>query len=152
VTPNLIVIPTCKKGGNVGLDPLKAQGLIMPGNVAEKWRHDTDTTDVPSPILVGDLVFIMNDKGTLFCYDAATGKRQYRETITNMRHRANPVYADDKLYLLGRDSTMVVVKPGREFDKLATNKLPDTFSASPAIANGVIYLRGWKNLYAIGTK
>lgn len=152
VTPELIVVPSCKSGVTVAIDPLKAKGTIDPGTPAEKWRLMKNTPDVPSPILVNDLVYIMGEKGTLYCHEAATGKSVYENSITTMRHRANPVYADGKLYLVGRDGTTVVVKTGRTMERLAVNKLPDIFASSPAIANGVIYLRGWKDLYAIGVK
>ncbi|MBL8866137.1 MAG: pyrrolo-quinoline quinone, partial [Planctomycetia bacterium] len=85
-----------------------------------------------------------------YCYEAKSGKSIYAEKVTNMRHRANPLYADGKLYLVGREGTVVVVKAGASFEILATNKLPDTFTASPAIANGRIYLRGFNHLWAIG--
>lgn len=150
VTPDLIVVPSCKRGVTVAVDPAKAKGKIEPGNSAEVWRLPKDTPDVPSPLLVGEHVYIMGEGGTLYCYEAKTGKSVYSEKVTNMRHRANPLYADGKLYLVGRDGTVVVVKAGATFEILATNKLPDTFTASPAIANGRIYLRGFQNLWAIG--
>lgn len=152
VTPDLIVVPSCKRGVTVGVDPNKAKGLIVPGNPAELWRLPKDTPDVPSPLLVGDLVYIQGEGGVLYCHEAKDGKAVYSEKVTNMRHRANPVYADGKLYLTGREGTVVVVKPGREFEILSTNKLPDVFTASPAVSGGRIYLRGFDNLWAIGTK
>lgn len=59
---------------------------------------------------------------------------------------------DGKLFLTARDGTVTVVKVGPKFEQLAENKLPDQMSASPAIANGRIYLRGWNYLYAIGNE
>jgi outer membrane protein assembly factor BamB len=150
VTPDLIVVPSCKRGVTVAIDPSKAKGSIDPGNAAEIWRLPKDTPDVPSPLLVGKHVYIMGEGGTLYCYEAKTGKNVYSEKVTNMRHRANPLHADGKLYLAGRDGTLVVVKAGATFEILATNKLPDTFTASPAISNGRIYLRGFQYLWAIG--
>ena len=66
------------------------------------------------------------------------------------RHRASPVYADGKIYVTARDGTFSVVKAGPKFELLAQNRLPDTFTASPVISGGRIYLRGFKALYAIG--
>ena len=152
VTPDLIVIPSCKRGVTVALDPVKAKGIIDPGNPAEIWRLPKGTPDVPSPIRVGNLVFLMSEQGTLTSIDAKTGEIFASERITNERHRANPVYADGKLYLLGREGTCPVVKPGKTIEVLATNKLPDTFTASPAVSDGRLYLRGWNYLWAIGNK
>ncbi|MCZ2344305.1 MAG: PQQ-like beta-propeller repeat protein [Bacteroidales bacterium] len=152
VTPDLIVIPSCKRGVTVGLDPLKAQGTINPGNTAEVWRLPKGTPDVPSPIRVGNLIFLMGEKGDLTEMDAKTGEIIVNERITNERHRANPVLADDKLYLLGREGTCPVVQPAKPFEVLAKNKLPDTFTASPATADGRLYLRGWNFLWVIAKK
>ena len=149
VTPDLIVVPSCKRGVTVGIDPTTAKGTIEPGGPGELWRIAKDTPDVPSPILVDDVVYIMGEGGFFYAYDAKTGKEIYSQRITNMRHRASPVLADGKLYLLGRDGVCVVAKPGREFEKLASNKLPDTFTASPAIDGNTLYLRGFANLWAI---
>jgi outer membrane protein assembly factor BamB len=151
VTPDLIVVPTCKEHKTVGINPEIASGTISPGATGEFWRLPK-TPDVPSPLLVDGHLYLMGATGTLMVHDAKTGKLYYEERISSMRHRANPVYADGKIYLVGRDKKTFVIKPGTTFEKLADNTLPDTFTASPAIADGRIYLRGWKALYAIGTK
>lgn len=152
VTPDLIVVPSCKRGVTVGVDPAKAKGEIAPGSTGEKWRIPKDTPDVPSPILIDDLVYIMGETGTLYTYEAATGEPVYSQRISNMRHRASPLFGDGKLYLAGREGLVVVVKPGREYTELAKNTLPDIFTASPAVADGRIYLRGFEYLWAIGSK
>jgi outer membrane protein assembly factor BamB len=152
VTPDLIVIPSCKRGVTVGLNPVNAKGTINPGNAAEVWRLPKGTPDVPSPIRVGNLIFLMGEKGDLTEIDAKTGELILNERITNERHRANPVLADGKLYLLGREGTCPVVNPAKPFEVLVRNKLPDTFTASPALADGRLYLRGWNYLWVIGKK
>jgi outer membrane protein assembly factor BamB len=152
VTPDLVVIPSCKNGVTVGLDPAVAKGEVGPGGPGEKWRLPKGTPDVPSPILVNDLVYLMGEKGTLSAVEAATGARVYSEELTVMRYRASPVYADGKLYLTGREGVVEVVKPGRAFEKVAKNTLPDTTLASPAVAGGRIYIRGFNYLWAIGAK
>jgi outer membrane protein assembly factor BamB len=152
VTPDLIVVPSCKSGVTVGIDPSKAKGEIEPGNSAQVWRHEKNTPDVPSPLLVDGIVYIFRETSNLMTYDAKTGAAIYTEKITNERHRANPVYGDGKVYLVGREGNMAVVKAGKEFDLLSKTKLPDTFTASPAVSGGRIYLRGWNSLWAIGEK
>jgi outer membrane protein assembly factor BamB len=148
-TPDLIVIPSAKNRGVVGLKP-DASGLIMPGSKHEQWRKDSGTPDVPSPLVAGGLVYLCGEKGTLTCLDATTGKQLYSERVHNQIHRASPVYADGKVYCTARDGTVTVVKAGRKFEKLATNRMGERLYASPAIANGRIYLRTAQALYAIG--
>lgn len=65
------------------------------------------------------------------------------------RYRASPTYADGKVTIAARDGTFSVVKAGPKFELLATNELPDAFTASPAISNGTMYLRGFEHLYAV---
>jgi outer membrane protein assembly factor BamB len=86
----------------------------------------------------------------LTCLDAKSGEELYlKKEIHRHRHRASPVYADGKVYLTSRDGVVSVVKAGPKFELLASNRLPDQISASPAISNGRIYLRGFQALYAL---
>jgi outer membrane protein assembly factor BamB len=150
-TPDLIVVPSAKNGPVVGVKP-SATGLIQAGSDFEQWRRPNNTPDVPSPLVHDGLVYLCRENGILMCLDAKTGKEYYseRKGTHNSRHRASPVYADGKIYLTARDGVVTVVKAGPKFEPLATNKLSDDIAASPAIANGRIYLRGFKALYAIG--
>jgi outer membrane protein assembly factor BamB len=150
-TAGLIVVPTAKGGAVVGVKP-DGHGLIKPGSPSEQWRRPRGTPDVPSPLVVDDLVYLCGEMGLLTCLDAKAGNEVYTHTFPRDRYRASPVYADGKVYLTSRGGTVSVVKAGPKFELLATNKLPDEISASPAIANGRIYLRGFKALYAIGSK
>jgi outer membrane protein assembly factor BamB len=90
--------------------------------------------------------------GPFSAYDAKTGRQLYRADLTRFVHRANLVAADGKIYVVAANGKTDVVEAGREFKKLATNSLPDTIFASPAVADGRIYLRGYEYLWAIGSK
>ncbi len=147
-TPDLIVIPSAKDHGVVGLKP-DAKGLVMPGSGSEAWRLFRGTPDVASPLVYEGLVYLCRD-GSLLCLDAKTGKEVYTHRIHTNRYRASPVGADGHVYLTAHDATVTVVKVGPEFKEVAVNKLPDEMTASPVVSNGRIYLRGWKALYAIG--
>jgi outer membrane protein assembly factor BamB len=152
-TPDLIIVPTCKQHPTVAIDPLQATGVIGPGHPAERWRFRR-TPDVPSPLMVDGVVYLVDAQvGSLYAVDAKTGEQLYEEPrLTNSRVRSSPVYADGKIIILGRDGLVPVVKPGRQFEVLAKNKLPDTFTASPVVSGGRLYLRGWNHLWAFGTK
>ena len=103
------------------------------------------------PVRVGDIVYWTGD-GPFWAFEAKTGKQLYRTDLTRGIHRANLVIAGGKIYVTAADGTTDVVQAGKEFKKLATNKLPDTIYASPAVADGRIYLRGFVTLWALGTK
>ena len=149
-TPDLIVVPSAKEGPVVGLKP-SAKGLIRAGDAAEQWRMPRGTPDVPCPLVADGLVYLAGSGGGLTCLDAKTGKPYYARKATHThRHRSSPVLADGKLYLTARDGVTTVVKAGKTFEKIATNKLPDEIAASPAISDGRIYLHGFEYLWAIG--
>ena len=71
---------------------------------------------------------------------------KYTHSFRQFRHRASPVYVDGKVLLTARDGTVYVVKAGPKFELLATNQTKDDQTASPVVADGRIYLRGFKNL------
>ncbi|MBX9580321.1 MAG: PQQ-binding-like beta-propeller repeat protein [Gemmataceae bacterium] len=153
VTPELIVVPSCKDGPAVGLNPVGAKGQIDPDNPAELWRFKT-TPDVVSPLLVGDLVYLLHsDRGELTAVEAKTGREVYRKSLgTKQIYRGNMAYADGKIYVVGREGVGVVIRAGPGFKVLATNDLKEVVYSSPAISNGRLYLRGRDHLYAIGAK
>jgi outer membrane protein assembly factor BamB len=149
-TPDVIVIPSAKKHDVVGVKP-SATGAFGVGSPNELWRIAKGTPDVPSPLAYDGLLYLCGENaGPLTCLDAKTGKEHYSKRLHTAIYRASPVYADGKVYLTARDGTITVVKAGPKFEEIAVNKLPDDVSASPVIANGRIYIRGWKTLYAIG--
>lgn len=148
---DLLVVPTARGGLVVAVKP-GASGLITPGSSFEAWRLKKGAPDVPSPLIHNDLVYLARENGVLHCVDAKTGKQVYEGVLHRDRYRASPVYADDKLYVTSRDGTFSVIKPGPRFELLSENTLPDVFTASPAIANGRIYLRGFQALYAISER
>lgn len=158
-SPDLIVVPSARNGPVIGVKP-DAKGMIKTGNAYERWRligkgggSLSKTPDVPAPLIHDGLVYIcrqyQKEPGALICTDAKTGKEVYYQSIHEARYRASPVYGDGKIYLAARDGIVTVVKAGTKFEELAVNKLPDQVTASPAIAGGRIYLRGFTTLYAI---
>ena len=148
--PDLIVIPSAKQHDIVGIKPT-ATGFVGAGSPNELWRRIKGTPDVPSPLIHDGFVYLAGESGVLSCLDTKTGKDVYEPVrLHSARYRASPVYADGKIYVTARDGVVTVVKAGPKFERIAENKVPDDTSASPAISNGRIYIRGWKTLYAIG--
>lgn len=150
-TAGLIIIPSAKGRGVVGLKP-GAKGLIMPGNKAEQWRLTRGTPDVVSPLIYEEEVYLNRENGSIACLDSKTGEQYYSERAHAQTYRASPVAADGKVYVTARDGTVSVIKAGSKFEVLFKNKINDQLTASPVLSNGRIYLRGFKSLYAIGSK
>lgn len=147
--PGYIVVPSAKNRGVLCLKP-DGKGDITDLPEYSHWRWTSNTPDVPSPLVVDDLVYLCKENGTLICAEAKSGETLYEEPTTRDRHRASPVYAGGHVYLTARNGTVTVVKAGPEFEVVSENKLGETMTSSPAISNGRIYLRTSDALYAIG--
>ncbi len=144
-----LIVPTCRGEVVVALKQ-GATGTIKAGSDLEQWRNKSGSPDVPSPLIHDGLVYLQRENGVMICLDAKTGKQLYAERLTDGRYRGSPIYADGKIYTIGRDSgTVSVLKAGPKLEVLGTNRFNDVFTASPAVSGGRIYLRGFEALYAI---
>jgi outer membrane protein assembly factor BamB len=150
-TPDLIVVPSAKNGPVVGVKP-DAKGKVMRDSEFVQWRITNGTPDVPSPVVYEDLVYLVRENGGLTVLDAKTGKEEYKKPLKADRYRASPLIVDGHLIATAREGTFSVVKLGKTFEKVAENTLPDKFTSSPAISEGVLYLRGHGYLWAIAAK
>lgn len=122
------------------------------GNVTDthvSWHVTDAKCYVPSPVLVDDLLLVADDNGIGNCFDTATGERLWRERLG--RHfSASLLTANGLVYFLADDGKMTVLKPTRSgAEILAENVLDGDFYASPAAADGILYLRSTTHLYAI---
>jgi len=136
-----------------GMGPAKLYALRTDGqgDLSKKhvaWTFPKKTARIPSPILVDDLVFMVTDNGQLYCIEAATGKEVWHAR-SGGNHCASPIYADGRLYLCSVQGKCVVVKAGRTYEVLATNRLEGGFMASPAVCGKALILRTKTHLYRI---
>ncbi|MEZ6133986.1 MAG: PQQ-binding-like beta-propeller repeat protein [Pirellulaceae bacterium] len=145
-----LIIPTCKAGPTIALnvsEQLTDTAHKQPDATA--WSLPI-TPDVSIPLVVDGLVYLLHKDGKLQCVDLETGQEIYYERTHSVQHRSSPVYADGKIYFCAKDGVCTVVKAGREFEVLASNPMADeSITASPAISNGVLYLRTYNAVYAI---
>ena len=117
------------------------------------WKYEKGTAYVPSPILYGDYLYLMTDRGILTCIDAKTGEVKYEggRIPIPATFTASPVAFEGKILMTSEDGDTFIVKAGPKHDVLGTNSVGEPVYASPAIADGRIFIRGEKNLYCIGT-
>jgi len=107
--------------------------------------------DVPTPVTDGTYVYVVNDRGIMFCLEARSGKEIYgRQRLRPGTYSASPVLADGKIYVTNEDGVTSVVKAGPAFEVLAENDLNDYTLSSPAISDGQIFIRTAKALWCIG--
>lgn len=143
--PGLVIAPSAKGHPVLAINPI-GRGDITKDHILWSYKK---TPDVPTPIIVDDLVYLCMENGNLTTLEAKTGKEVYTQATHRQRHRASPVAADGKIYLTARDGKVNVIQQGHEFKKLAENDLGEDQSASPAISNGTIYMRTFQHLWAI---
>ena len=144
-----IIVPSAKNGPMLCLKP-DGKGDITKDETVNVWRIDKGTPDVSTPVVQDGVVYLVEKKGIVKALDLADGKQLYRQRVVADKHRSTPVIAGDKVIIAGRDGTIAVLKTGKELEVLAKNKLGEDTTASPAIANDVLYIRTNKALYAFG--
>jgi outer membrane protein assembly factor BamB len=127
----------------------------LTGTDAVKWSANRGTPYVPSPLLYGDKLYLFSvNNAILSCYQAETGVADFTEKRLEGLSGvyASPVGAADRVYVVGRNGTAVVLKRSKDLEILATNTLDDAFDASPAVVAKQLFLRGKQYLYCLGAK
>jgi outer membrane protein assembly factor BamB len=118
-----------------------------------EWSSRKFVPNMPSPLIVDDLLFMVSDQGFVSCLEAKTGRELWRERLRAAGdHWASPLYADGKIYFSGKKGVVSIIAAAREFQLLAENKFDASFIASPAVAGDAIILRSLTHLYCIGRK
>jgi outer membrane protein assembly factor BamB len=121
-------------------------GDVTKTHIAWTLRRGAPLT--PSPLLVGDELYVVNDGGIATCLDAKTGETHWVQRLGGS-YSASPVFADGRIYFLSEEGMARVIAPGREFRVLATSKIDGDTLGSMAIANGSIFIRTDSYLYRI---
>lgn len=123
---------------------------VKPGTNAElKYEVTRQASYVPTPVALGNLVFIVSDKGVVTCLDAPSGKRHWRRRVGG-DYFSSPIIVDGKLYCASRDGVMVVLAAEADYQMLAKNPLGDNVHATPAVAGGRMYIRTFGKLMSLG--
>jgi outer membrane protein assembly factor BamB len=119
---------------------------------AIRWRYQKPVPQVPSTLLYKGVLYMINDSGILLSFDPATGNviKQGRLHGAIDKYFSSPVAADDKVFLIGEAGAVSVLKAAGEWEVLAVNELDDECFATPAIADGRIYIRTRSALYCFG--
>ena len=109
--------------------------------------------DVPTPVTDGKYVYVVNDRGIMWCLDAQTGAEVYgKMRLPPSTYSGSFVMADGKLYITNEDGLTTVVRTGPKFEILAENNLDDYTLSSPAVSDGQIFIRTTAALWAIGKR
>ena len=115
------------------------------------WTRERELPYVPTPIIDGDELYLWGDKGTVVCLDAKTGNEVWKERVEG-EFSGSPIWLDGKLYCTARDGKVAVIAAGRKFELLAENQLGEGSHATPAVAGGRMFLRGFEHLFCLRAK
>ncbi len=131
-----------------------ASGTLEVGGKSMAWKQDKSGNYMQTPLVHDGLGYFCMDSGVLSVFQMATGERLYQKRLGagNSGFSSSAVAADGKLYITNEEGHTFVLALGQEFSQLAENELGETVMASPAIVDGVLYVRGRDHLYAIGGK
>ena len=123
-------------------------------NTHVAWSKTGRGSYMPTPLAYQGIVYVLANNGVFDAYDGVTGKEIYRQRLqlVGSGYSASPVAADGKIYLSNEDGEMVVVEAGATFKQLATNSMGEMLMATPALSDGVMYVRGVSTLFAIGRR
>lgn len=133
----------------VALDTKDAVGDVTATHIL--WQAEEAMPDICSPLSDGKFVWTLTSDGQLGCYNLADGRQVYTKSLELM-FQASPSLANGKLYLLSTTGTMIVAEAGGEYKEVGRCALNEPCFASPAFAEGRLYIRAKEHLYGIGTK
>lgn len=118
------------------------------------WKSPKGSPFVPSPILYGEYLYIVNDMASIVtCIEATTGKVMYQGRLGTARREgfsASPVAVDGKIFFTNDDGETFVLRAGPAFELLHVNRIDEATLASPALVDGRWYIRTNRSLIAIG--
>jgi len=136
-----------------------SQGDITPAAGASTsaglvWSKTGRGSYMPTPLAYRGLLYVLANNGVFDAYTLTTGDEVYRARVPHpgSGFSASPVAADGKIYVCGEDGDITVLGAGSTFTTIATNTMDDLLMATPALSDGVMYVRTAKTLFAIGRK
>jgi outer membrane protein assembly factor BamB len=136
--------------------PDAAGDLTLPDGSASNsgiaWSKTARGPYMPTPLAYKGVLYVLANGGILDAYDLQTGKEVYRQRLPNVGSgfSASPIAADDKIYLSSEDGDVIVIGAGPVFSHISTNPMGDLIMATPALSEGVMFIRGATTLFAVG--
>jgi outer membrane protein assembly factor BamB len=116
-----------------------------------QWSHSGRGSYMPTPLIYKGLLYVLANNGVLDAYNLRTGEELYRQRLPliGSGYSASPIAADGKIYLSNEDGEMLVLSAGPTYAHIATNSIGELLMATPALSDGVMYVRSSASLFAI---
>jgi len=128
---------------------IDGSGDVTESHVA--WTVKRGIPTKPSPILVDEKIFVIDDGGVGSCFDALTGDIIWQERISG-NFSASPLLANGNMYLCSHEGNITVFEFGAKYQPLATNELDGQIMASPIALEDCLFIRTETSLYRIGSQ
>jgi outer membrane protein assembly factor BamB len=135
-------------GALVCIDPTKTGDITKTGMA---WLFKDIARSISTVAIADDLVYAADNWGSVYCLDSNTGKLYWKHE-TKQRICSSPVVADGKVYLCTDSGDVWVFATGKTAKVLGVNHLGSGIEATPAVANGTIYIAAQGRLFAVGTR
>ena len=148
--------------GEVGPSVAYATGMVFSINEYSKlaaiklgetpsqlWESDEYLSDVPSPVALNNLLFVVTSYGAVVCYEAISGEKLWMKELDKSVY-ASPMIAGGKLFIIDKQGTMHIFGVDKTLAETGTASIGEGSSCTPAFGDGRIYIRGNKNLFCIG--
>jgi outer membrane protein assembly factor BamB len=118
----------------------------------EMWNNRKEFPYVPCLLSRNDHVYFVNDYGFAGCFDVKKGTKVWYERLPGATFTASPIMIDGKIYAASEEGDVFVIAAEPKFELLATNRLGERIRATPAVADGRLFVRGQNTLYCFGKK
>ncbi len=144
--PIFVVKPAARGDLTLGAGKTSSDAVV--------WSKTGRGSYMPTPLALDGLLYVLGNNGVFDAYKIGTGEEVYRQRlpVVGSGYSASPVTADGKIYLSGEDGDMLVVAAGPVFKLLGTNAMGESVMATPALSDGVMYVRGLNTLFAVSGK
>ena len=118
------------------------------------WSRTGRGSYMPTPLAYKGVLYVLSNNGLFDAYKLGTGEEIYRQRVplVGSGFSASPVAADNKIYLSNEDGEILVIAAGEKFSHVATNSMEELLMATPALSDGIMFVRGSSNLFAIARK
>lgn len=136
--------------GTLAVRPGDATGDLTKSK-AVVWCQRKAAGYIASPLVYGREVYLPISGGFCLCLDAATGKQRWKERLGDPAY-ASPVAGAGRIYCATKEGAVKVLRAGSTFELLADNPMGEPLVASPALADGQIFLRGERHLFCVGDR
>lgn len=125
------------------------QGDVTQSHVA--WTYTKVASKKPSMLVIGDHLYVIEDRGVAACLDAKTGQEIWKERIGG-NFSASPIVADGKIYLFDEDGKSTIIAASPKYKLIAQNELTAGFMGSPAVSGDTLIVRTKTHVYALKNK